>query len=269
VKLRSLDQVDQNYRHIYLQPHFDDAALSCGGTIALQKLTGQKVLVVTAFGGAPAAGTPLSPFARQLIARDGLGADAAEAVGMRQAEDEAALTTLGADAYWLDFADAPYRGNPATYPDNESLFGQVQPSDQNLDEEIAKVLLQLHQRASQAVIYAPLGVGRHVDHQICCSAADRLAQQKITVKFYEDYPHVTRKGALEGRQKELGIAMEPEMVEISNLPAQLKEDAILHYRSQVPVLFQTEDKMRSTIKDYASSIRRTYPGIQIERYWTW
>jgi hypothetical protein len=63
--------------------------------------------------------------------------------------------------------------------------------------------------------------------------------------------------------------MEPEMVEISNLPAQLKEDAILRYRSQVPVLFQTEDKMRSTIKDYASSIRRTYPGIQIERYWTW
>ena len=41
--------------HLYLSPHFDDAALSCGGQIATFTAAGQSVLVVTITGGDPPA----------------------------------------------------------------------------------------------------------------------------------------------------------------------------------------------------------------------
>ena len=74
--------------------------------------------------------------------------------------------------------------------------------------------------------------------------------------------YVTVPGALTARQQQLGIPMEPELVEISRAPAQQKDEALLHYRSQVPALFGTEDQMLEREKAYASSIRRTYPGIR-------
>jgi LmbE family N-acetylglucosaminyl deacetylase len=267
--LGSLDDINRSYRHVYIQPHFDDAVLACGGTIALQVATGQKVLVVTIFGGTPTAGVPLGAFAAQVIQRDGLGATAAEAVSRRREEDRAAVESLGADVLWLDFPEALYRGSPPYYQNNESLFGDVHPSDLVLDQQIADVLARIHERAPLAALYAPLGVGHHVDHQLVCSAADRLAQQHVNVKFYEDFPYVTRPGALAARQKELSITMEPELVEISHLPFQLKEEAILKYRSQVPTLFGSQDRVGQLEREYSSSIRRTYPGIQIERYWVW
>jgi LmbE family N-acetylglucosaminyl deacetylase len=270
MQLTAIDQITQQYRHVYFQPHFDDAILSCGGAIALQVGSGQQVLLVTIFGGAPPSGQALSAFAAQVLQRDGLGSDAAGAVGARQAEDLAAATMLGADVLWLEHPEALYRGAPAYYPDEQSLFGAVHPNDLTLDEAISATLTHIHTQAPLAALYAPLGVGNHVDHQLVCSAADRLAQQKINVKFYEDFPYVARTaGALEARQKALGIAMEQEIVEISHQPARFKEEASLQYRSQIPTLFGSEDRLRQSLVAYSSAIRRTYPGIQIERYWTW
>lgn len=265
--LSSIDEITAQYRNVYLQPHFDDAALSCGGTIALQRAAGMRVLVITVFGGTPQNVT-LSAFATQTLQRMGLSLDPTMAVQQRRDEDTAALAVLGADTLWLDFPDAIYRGTPPCYPSDETLFGSVHAGDLSIDEQLAALLTTVHERAPLAVLYAPLGVGHHVDHQLCCSAADRLTQQRANVKFYEDFPYITRPNALVGRQKELGIPMEPEMVEISGL-VRAKEEAIARYRSQVPGLFQTEDGMRHAIREYSSSLRRAHPGIQIERFWRW
>jgi LmbE family N-acetylglucosaminyl deacetylase len=267
VHLASIDEIGPHHRNIYLQPHFDDAVLSCGGTIALQQMVGVRPLVITVFGGMPRDNV-LSPFATQMQQRMGLGLDPRAAVQRRREEDRAALSALGADTLWLDFQDAIYRGTPPYYPSEESLFGAVHQGDLGIDEQLAELLNTIHQRAPQAVLYAPLGIGHHVDHQLCCSAADRLAQQKVNVKFYEDFPYITQPGALVARQKELGISMEPELVEISGV-IRAKEEAVALYGSQVPQLFQTEDRMRQAVREYSSSLRRTYPDILIERYWRW
>ncbi len=266
--LTSLDQINSQYRHVYIQPHFDDAALSCGGTIALQRATGQRVLIVTAFGGSPQPGAQISPFALQVQQEMGLGLDATEAVRRRQAEETAAAGVLGADTFWLDYLDAPFRGTPAYYASEESLFGTVNAADLPLDEELAGVLMNIYERAPLAAIYAPLGTGHHVDHQLCCSAADRLAQRKLNVKFFEDFPYITQPGALETRQRELGIPMEPELVEISGT-LRTKEEAAEQYASQVPRLFGSQERMRQALRTYSASLRRAYPGIQVERYWRW
>lgn len=268
MQLTSVDQINSQYRHIYLQPHLDDAVLSAGGSIAFQVATGQNVLVVTVFGGGPASSNALGTFATQNQQRRGLSPNAEEAVDTRRTEDEAAVSLLGADTLWLTYPDALYRGNPPFYTSDEALFGTVSSGDMQLDEVLAQLFLDIHERAPLAALYAPLGVGHHVDHQLCCSAADRLAQRKINVKFYEDFPYVTREGALESRQKELGIPMEPELVEVSgHIPAKI--NAIAQYRTELPLLFGSEENMENAVQTYASSIRRTYPGIQIERFWRW
>jgi LmbE family N-acetylglucosaminyl deacetylase len=261
VQLTSIEAISRRHRHIYLQPHYDDAALSCGGTLALQQMTSQTPLVVTIFGGA---GQQMTPFANQLHREMGIGATADEAVIRRREEDAAACAALGADTLWLDFPDALYRG----YSSREALFGSVDRADVGIEEQIAALLLEIRSRSPMAALYAPLGVGHHVDHQIVCSAADRLTQQQANVKFYEDFPYVATAGALEDRQRELKISMEPELVEVSAQIPQ-KIEAITMYRSQVPQLFGTEERMRQTVETYSGSIRRTYPGIKIERYWHW
>ena len=266
MQLTSLDQINRQYRHVYLSPHFDDAVLSCGGTIALQAATGQKVLIVTVFGGVPGAQSQLSSFARGLQQATGLGPDPAEATRRRREEDAAAASTLHADTLWLDYLEAIYRGSQ--YSSEESLFGDVHAADLPLDEELAALLLNIHERAPQAVIYAPLGIGHHVDHQLLCSAADRLAQRRLNVKFYEDFPYVTQQGTLEVRQRELGIPMEPQLVEVSGTMRH-KEEAVAQYTSQVPRLFGTQENMLKALQTYGGSLRRTYPGIQLERYWRW
>ena len=265
--LSSIDEITPKYRNIYLQPHFDDAALSCGGTLALQSGVGIRPLVITVFGGLPKDNT-VSPFAAQTLRQMALSGDAISAVEQRREEDAAALEALGADTLWLDFPDAIFRGTPPYYPSEQTLFGSVHAGDLDLDQQLAEVLQSVHQRVPLANIYAPLGVGHHVDHQLCCSAADRLAQQKVLIRFYEDFPDVTQPGALAARQQELGMRMEPELVEVSG-QIRAKEEAIALYRSQMPQLFQTEDNMRQAVRGYSSTLRRAYPGIQIERYWRW
>ncbi|MFI5272951.1 MAG: PIG-L deacetylase family protein [Ktedonobacterales bacterium] len=268
MQLTSLDQITRNYRHVYFQPHFDDAALSAGGTLVLQHATGQRPLIVTVFGGVPPAGTRPSSFAQQLQERDGLGPDPSEAVRKRRAEDVAAADILGADTLWLDHLDAVYRGSPPYYTSEEQIFGTVNPADLHLDEELAAVFSTIVERASMAAIYAPLGIGHHVDHQLVCSAADRLAQRKVNVKFYEDFPYVIQPGALEARQQALSIPMEPELVEVSGtLPVAV--EAVMAYSSQIPTLFGSEDRLRAQLASYGSSIRRTRPGIELERFWHW
>lgn len=265
--LKSIEEIDRSYRNIYVQPHFDDAVLSCGGTIAVQRGTGMKNLVITAFGGMPKDNV-LSPFATQTLARWGLSTDPCAAVERRREEDTAALEMVGADALWLDFVDAVFRGTPPYYPSDETLYGAVHAGDLEIDQQLADALTQVHERAPLAAIYAPLGIGHHVDHQLCSSAADRLVQQRANVKFYEDFPYVLRPGALVARQKELGIDMEPELVEVSGQIRQ-KEEAIAAYGSQLPGLFPSEDQMRQSVREYSASLRRAYPGIMVERYWRW
>ncbi len=260
--LQSIDQIDRHHRQIYLSPHYDDVVFSCGGTLGLQRLASSHTLVITVFGGAGSGA--LTPFAAQVQRETGFGASAQEAVTRRKEEDAAACETVGADALWLDFPDALYRG----YDSREALFGTVRPADLNIEEQLAAILLEIRSRSPLAVLYAPLGVGHHVDHQLVCSAADRLNQQGVNIKFYEDFPYVASPGALQDRQSELGLKMEQELTEVSTqLPDRLTAMAL--YRSQVPQLFGSEEKMRQMVESYTGSIRTHFPGIKIERFWRW
>ena len=94
------------YSYVYLSPHLDDVALSCGGRVWLQAQAGARVAVVTVFAGAPEPGDGLSPFAQSLHER---WEQPSGAVRMRQEEDREALSVLGAAALHWPYTDCVYR----------------------------------------------------------------------------------------------------------------------------------------------------------------
>lgn len=269
MQLTSLDDITRHYRHIFLSPHFDDVVYSCGGTLGVQRSSGIRPLVITVFGGIPEPSLTLSPLAAEIHRQ--MGASSGQEVGSimekRRKEDAAALDYLEVDYLWLDFLDAIYRGNPPYYQQKEQLIGgEVHPADQEIDQQLAQTLLTLQERLPDAVWYAPLGIGRHVDHQLVASAADRLVQRGSKVYLYEDFPYVLKPGAREARLNELGGAFEPNLVEMSEM-LPLRIEASDMYASQITNNFPSQAEMHRLMKDYTHSIRPV-ETVYLERYWT-
>jgi LmbE family N-acetylglucosaminyl deacetylase len=267
LQLNSFDDIQRSHRHIFLAPHFDDAVYSCGGTIGVQVSTGLRPLVITVFGGAPATPIEFSPFAAEIHRTMGFHQNAQAAIAARRREDAAALAYLGADYLWLDYPDAIYRGTPPYYTsDSQLMGGEVHPGDLWIDKELAQNLVALHERLPDAVWYAPLALGGHVDHQLVCSAADRLIQRGANVKLYEDFPYVTYKGALEARLQDFGGTLEPALVEMSEM-LPLRQEAAAMYASQIDLNFKDKAAMFKSMETYTYSIRPVHT-VHLERYWT-
>lgn len=259
----SIDELPVAYEHIYLSPHLDDAALSCGGSIARFVGAGQAVLIVNICAGSPPPAGPFSPFAAQQHRQWGLPPDAA--VQRRIHEDVEALETLGADCLLLDQLDAIYR-MPAAYVDDETLFGAVAEGDP-LAAALRERIATLIERFPAAIFYAPLGVGQHVDHQAAHEVAAGCAREGLSLAFYEDFPYVATPGALDARLSRLGGA-EFFLPSITDIDATLarKISAIQAYVSQIGTLFGDLETMAARVTAYAEGLRPE-AGTYGERIW--
>ncbi|HTI14716.1 MAG TPA: PIG-L family deacetylase [Dictyobacter sp.] len=267
MQLTTVQEITTTYRHIFLSPHLDDAVYSCGGTLGVQVSSGLRPLVISIFTGAPSNTQTLSPLAQQVM--NGMGiSDSTALMDARKKEDSAALDYLQCDYLWLDYPDAIFRGNPPSYTTLKQVIGgEVHQTDLDLDKQLAQLFLDVQSRLPDATWYAPLGIGRHVDHQVICSAADRLVQHGAKVYFYEDFPYVARQqDALEKRLNELGNAYEFSLVEMSEM-LPLRQEAAAIYASQVISNFGSQDTMNRAISEYSHSIRPV-ETVYLERYWT-
>ena len=173
------------YDKIYLSPHFDDAALSCGGQIYQHTSQGAAVLIVTIMAGDPPI-VHVSGYAQSLHDRWQMASDAVEG---RRAEDLAACRILGADALHWTTPDCIYRFHPHTgeslYVSDEEIFGSIDPAELDLVEALAQ---QIQRLPAHGRLVIPLTVGHHVDHQLTRMAAERSASYD-TLVYYEDYPY--------------------------------------------------------------------------------
>ncbi len=177
------------YDQIFLSPHLDDAALSCGGQIARASRSGAKVLVITVFTGDAPAGE-LSPLASELHAMWGAGDNPFAA---RRAEDRASCAILGADFEHWNFPDAIYRRDAAgswLYPSRRELLSEPAAADAGLLGELTRRLAAL----SGLAVRGPLAVGGHVDHRLVRQALEAAALPGL--ELYEDFPYArSRKNA--------------------------------------------------------------------------
>jgi LmbE family N-acetylglucosaminyl deacetylase len=254
-----LRQVHDVYDHIYLSPHLDDAVLSCGGAIARHSAAGARVLIVTICTASPPPEGPFSSFAEEIHRQWGLSAG--QVVRARLHEDSLAMEHLGVDSLWVGMLDAIYR-RPADYMSDATLFGALAPDDPLLPS-LKAFTRALRDRVPRATLYAPLGVGNHVDHQITYAAARAAAGTAIA--FYEDFPYVTKPNALDQRLRALDESFVTSTLDIDATLSR-KIGAIAAYTSQIGMLFGDVDAMRQQVRAYAEELRPDV-GTYGERLW--
>ncbi len=205
-----------------VSPHLDDAVLSCAGLIAGAPAT----TVLTVFAGYPPVRDATTPgeFLPGTTSWDQACGFAAgdDVVGLRRAEDRAALAHLGALPHWLDFLDNQYVVDPGE---------SAQPADIAAGIRAAIAVLQ------PATIAFPLGL-EHTDHQrthegclLLLQEFPELAQHWVA---FIDVPYraVYRAQADQrlARLRELGYALEPlsfdlggrKIAALDEYPSQLK-----------------------------------------------
>ncbi|MCG8295102.1 PIG-L deacetylase family protein [Pseudomonas entomophila] len=157
-----------------LSPHCDDIAYSMAGRLLGGAERGQGIRLLTIFSQ-----SRFAPYAQRLNTQ-------AQISRWRQAEEARFCAALHLAHECLDLAEAPLRG----YPDVDSLFvddGAV-PEDPVL-ERLEQRLRQRLEQARPARVYAPLGIGGHVDHLLTRRAAQRVFADVCPLLFYEDLPY--------------------------------------------------------------------------------
>jgi len=249
--------------HIYLSPHLDDAALSCGGTIHRQTQAGEEVLVVNVCAGVPDY-RQLSPFARE---KHALWGDPEDVVVARRTEDRQALARLGAQVVYWDYLDAIYRTveGEFLYASEAAIFGEVHPAEGELLQRLRDDIAALLGAHPGATLYAPLAIGHHVDHQLTRNAVLPLLQKGRRIRFYEDFPYAWWDP--EGLQK---VLQELESIgdweaEISPIDVEVKITAIACYRTQIEDLFETLEAMAEGVRVYAHAVASA--AGYAERFW--
>ncbi len=167
---------------LFLSPHLDDAAFSCGGLMAQLADAGWRSAMATAF---TATVLPAAGFALACQLDKGLGPEV-DYMALRREEDRAAATILGvADLRWLDLPEAPHRG----YESAAALFGAIH-TDDAVWRPLAERIAALMEEVQPDLVLAPQGLGSHVDHRQMIRAVQQAAPRHLA--FYRDTPYALR-----------------------------------------------------------------------------
>jgi LmbE family N-acetylglucosaminyl deacetylase len=163
-------------KHIYISPHADDVALSCGGQILSGAVARDDILVLNVFTseGQP---SPDQPGANDGSFSGSISAD-------RDTEDRSAWDSVGIETRHamlpeallrkkFPFAILPHKSEAAT---ENALFA---------------VIAALAASYPDAVFHFPAGFGHHIDHLACRNVAFRLLDEGVVAQviLYEDVPY--------------------------------------------------------------------------------
>lgn len=351
--------------HVFVAPHPDDVALSCGGLISSLREIGQNVTILTVFSGSGSNGGGLTGYQREALGfgtkalwpnteafnRASIRADqpggeqdaewaadedrldatqedadssakrfwqraswyrrasirnkslagqavmddvstqgalytddlldaatAGEIIAKRRVEDERYAYFAEASVVFLDLPDAVFRG----YEGDDQLLGPVRLDD---DAPIGILRREIARLEPQSV-YVPLGVGNHVDHQLCRDLGVALLAEPRKwvmpgpewagkVVFYEDFPYAwwdnfqsldeLPEGALTGIPRE--VMLTPRYADISD-QLERKVRGISMYESQLDRLFGGQKAMAAGVRQHATAVGTVgRVGAPAERYW--
>lgn len=254
---------------LFVSPHLDDAAFSCGGTLALLAREGWKTILATVF--TRSVPNPAG-FALACQLDKGFSSEV-DYMTLRREEDLAAAKHLGAgETVWLDSPEAPHRG----YGSAPELFAGVLQGDEAW-RNVAGLLEDLLRAHDPDILLAPQAIGNHADHlQVVRAVRELNAPPELEVAWYRDAPYATRN---------------PGSRPSSLLPASLSEKAVdiagtlddklaacAAYTTQIGFQFGGEEKMREALVAFAAAEARRlgslttaaeavlYPGTELPFY---
>jgi LmbE family N-acetylglucosaminyl deacetylase len=201
---RLISAINDGERLLVLSPHLDDAILSCG---ALLTYAAQYVPVTVATFFTEAGPPPYTVSASRYLHQVGVR-DARRLYGERRAEDRRVLERMGVEWRHAGLTDAPFRRKPPTgarrwrhsghlpaelahvYPTYRLHIasGRIAADD---TETVRRATSFLETLLSQrrGPVFAPAGVGRHVDHVLVRTAASLCGAPAI---YYSELPYNQR-----------------------------------------------------------------------------
>ena len=212
---------------------------------------------------------PNTPLIRELHARWKVSDDPVKA---RREEDETAVYLLnGQVGYNNAIPDCIYRtafGGHALYPDEQAIFGSIDPDDpaivalelklpsahqlwQDIRFDEADNPIFVPQDPALVTLYAPLGVGNHVDHQIVRDWAFKLRQTypTLTLMLYEEFPYIRQTEQIAPTIRSVPFSLTPIAYPLNEATIQAKIDAIATYRSQLDTFWADEQALADDVWD--------------------
>jgi LmbE family N-acetylglucosaminyl deacetylase len=205
-------------------------------------------------------------------------ATAGEIVARRRVEDERFAYFAEASVVFLDLPDAVFRG----YEGDDQLLGPLREDD----DAPVSILRREIARLEPQMVYLPLAIGNHVDHQLCRDAGVALLAEPRSwvmpgpawpgnVVFYEDFPYAWWRnfqtlddlpaGALDGIPPDVHLT--PHYSDITD-QLERKVRGIAMYESQLDRLFGGVKLMARGVREHAEAVG-TLGRVNgaAERYW--
>ena len=241
---------------LFISPHLDDVAFSCGATVSWLASRGWRCVLATAF--TRSVHNPTG-FALACQTDKGLPVDV-DYMALRRQEDAACGQALGTEAVrWLDFAEAPHRG----YDTAAQLFAPPLVGD-SVVEPLSQALSALCREWQPAITFAPLALGAHVDHVQLQRAVRLAVGAQAPVAWYRDMPYAMRAG--DDASCAAGIASVA--VALGDQHLQAKLDGCACYGSQLGFQFGGVQDMRAALTSFANAEgrRARLAGRPAERF---
>ncbi len=227
---------------LFISPHLDDVALSCGGGIRGMVNAGQRVVVATVFTADAPARQPLTWLAQ----RNHRAWDIPEQpFATRCIEDLKAIRKLGAEPLHLGFLDVIYRVGPGGAALYQKTVVGIPVADSDWEIYLPVLQAKFHSLAEQFAdgplyILSPLGLGGHVDHMLVRRAIE-LVWAPEQILYYEDFPYAGRSGVMQAWfTAEAGKNWRPVEVLLAENQIAARVAAIACYTSQLRGLFPSE-----------------------------
>lgn len=199
-------------RIVFISPHLDDAVLSCGSLLDYLAEKSYRIDVISLF--TQPTSPPLTKFVRNNLKQANFKDSYQFFLQFRQ-EDIKANKLLKTKPVHLKYVDAAWRkfDQPTLiqsllnillpqlvyiYPNATSIFSSsIHSADNQLIKQLTKRLNQIIPH--RCVVFAPIGIGNHVDHQIANKITLRL--NRPLTYYWEDTPY--RKYYSKNKLKEL------------------------------------------------------------------
>jgi len=178
---------------LYVSPHADDVFLSCPARLLQEQARGASILLVTLFDDAGRAPEAAVPGRASFLSRPGVQH---LAVGLPAAPAR-------------DPAYATFRG----------LTQGRQAVDEDCLGRAVELLADIGHRTRAREVYAPLGVGQHIDHRLAHEASRGAFPPRgggRNVFLYEERPEAFVPGAVRVRLSQVGARLPPGAVEAAD-----------------------------------------------------
>ncbi|MFD1873767.1 PIG-L deacetylase family protein [Hymenobacter bucti] len=229
---------------LFVSPHLDDVAFSCGGTFATLAQAGWQCVLLTVFTRSVPHPTG---FALACQTDKGLGPEI-DYLALRRAEDTAAAQYLGAATVrWLDLPEAPHRG----YHSPAALFADLLPAD-DIGPALTALLATAVAETSPQLVFAPQGLGLHVDHRQVMHAVRAVVPPTVPVLWYRDTPYIIRQpAALPAPELPAGLA--EVALPLSEAALAAKVAASQAYPSQIGFQFGSAEQVRVKLTQLAGT----------------